>query len=237
MELSLEEKLNQIVFEKLNEIITPNKQEMFDRVAKERTKHLTIVLENIHQEHNASAVLRTCDCFGIQDLHVIEKNNTYKVQRDIALGAGRWVDMHIYDEPINPTLQCLTKLKTDGYAIVATTPHTNQFTPENIDLSKPIALVFGTEREGISEEVKTQADAFLAIPMYGFTESFNISVCAAMLIHTLRMRMEKELENWKLSSAEQTKVKIEWCKKIIHLGEQLEERLRKESVLEFSNID
>ncbi len=233
----MEDNIDQIVFNQLNDIISPNKQLLFDQIAKERTRHLTLVLENIHQEHNASAVLRTCDCFGIQDLHVIEKNNTYKVQRDIALGAGRWVDMHIYDEPENPTLQCLTKLKSEGYTIVATTPHTEQFSPENIDLSKPIALVFGTEREGISETVRAHADAFLAIPMYGFTESFNISVCAAMLIHTLRMRMEKELSNWKLSDSEALKVKIEWSKKIIHLGVQLENRLRTEALLKQSEIN
>jgi tRNA (guanosine-2'-O-)-methyltransferase len=161
-------------------IISESKQLMFDAIAAERTKHLTVVLENIHQEHNASAVMRSCDCFGIQDLHVIEKNNQYKVQRDIALGAGRWVDLYNFDKGENPSLDCIKKLKEKGYKIVATTPHTNDVTINELDLSQPIALVFGTEHTGISAEIIAEADEFVKIPMYGFSESFNISVSVAI---------------------------------------------------------
>ena len=194
---------DKIVLDELYKIITPSKQEMFDRIAAQRTKHLTIALENVYQEHNASAVLRTCDCFGIQDLHVIEKDNQYKVQRDIALGAGRWVDMYNYDHGPNPTLDCISKLKSKGYRIIATTPHTNDQTIHDLDLSTPAALIFGTERRGISQEVITHADAFVKIPMYGFTESFNISVSAAITLHTLRERLEKSSIEWKLNEHDQ----------------------------------
>jgi len=167
---------NQIVLNELYKIITPSKQEMFDRIAAERTNFLTVSLENVYQEHNASAVLRSCDCFGIQQLHVIEKDNQYKVQRDIALGAGRWVDMFNYDQGGNPTMDCINNLRSKGYRIVATSPHANEKTINDIDISQPMALIFGTERRGISDEVKAAADEFVSIPMYGFTESFNISV-------------------------------------------------------------
>ena len=103
--------IDQKVLEEFYSIISPSKQEMYERISKERTKHLTVVLENIYQEHNASAVLRTCDCFGIQELHAIEKNNQYKIQRDIALGAGRWVDLYNYDQGESPTMDCINKLK------------------------------------------------------------------------------------------------------------------------------
>jgi tRNA (guanosine-2'-O-)-methyltransferase len=220
--------MNSKVLAAFYEIITPNKREMFDRIAAERTKHLTVVMENIYQEHNASAVLRSCDCFGIQELHVIEKDNTYKIQRDIALGAGRWVDMSTYDSGENVTKECLTSLKEKGYKIVATTPHTDAHTINDLDLSQPIALVFGTERRGISDEVKELADAFVKIPMYGFTESFNISVSVAITLNTLRQRLEETDLQWKLSSEEQIALKINWCAKILNGGELLAKKFRAE---------
>ena len=213
------------------EIISESKKEMFDRIAAERTKHFTVVMENIYQEHNASAVLRSCDCFGIQELHVIEKDNQYKVQRDIALGAGRWVDMFNYDKGESPTIDCITKLKNKGYKIIATTPHTNDVTINEFDLTQPFALVFGTERRGISEEIKEMADEFVKIPMYGFTESFNISVSAAISLNVVRERLEKSNLNWKLSSEEQIALKIKWSKKILKAGVELEKLFREKHTI------
>ncbi len=209
------------------EIISESKIEMFNRIAAERTNHVTVVLENIFQEHNASAILRSCDCFGIQNLHVIEKDNQYKVQRDIALGAGRWVDVFNYDQGVNPTIDCLNKLKNKGYKIVATTPHENDQLISDIDLSKPLAFVFGTERRGISEEVKEMADEFVKIPMYGFTESFNVSVSAAIILNTIRERLNNVDFDWKLSIEEQIKLKLKWSKKIVNKGELLEKEFIK----------
>ena len=211
-------------------IISDNKKEMFDRIASERTKHITVAIENVYQEHNASAVLRSCDCFGLQEMHVIEKDNQYKVQRDIALGAGRWVDMFNYNQGTQVTKDCIDKLKSKGYTIVATTPHTEN-TIYDLDLSKPIALVFGTERRGISEEVEKMADTFVKIPMYGFTESFNISVSVAIILNTLRQRLEQSSYNWKLTSEEQTALKIKWCRKILNSGEKLEKHFREKHSL------
>lgn len=219
--------MNAKVLEEFYKIITPNKQEMFDRIAAERTKHLTVVMENIYQEHNASAVLRSCDCFGLQELHVIEKDNEYKIQRDIALGAGRWVDMYNYDNGPGVTKDCIQHLRSQGYKIVATTPHTDS-TIYDLDLSKPVALVFGTERSGISDEVRELSDEFVKIPMYGFTESFNISVSVAIVLNTLRQRLEQSDLQWKFSEEEQDLLKIKWCTKILNGGELLEKRIRED---------
>lgn len=208
-------------------IITPNKQEMFDRIAADRTRYLTVVLENVFQEHNASAVLRSCDCFGIQELNVIEKDNQYKVQRDIALGAGRWVDLYNFDQGNQPSIDCIQKLKAKGYKIVATTPHTKDVTINELDLNQPMALVFGTERRGISPEVMELADEFVKIPMYGFTESFNISVSVAITLNVLRQRLENSSLNWKLSEEEQTLLKLKWCRKILNGGQALEDEIRR----------
>lgn len=219
--------IDEKVLEEFYDIVSESKKEMYDRIASQRTNHLTVVLENIHQEHNASAVLRSCDCFGIQNLHVIEKNNRYKVQRDIALGAGRWVDVFNYDQGEQPTRDCLLKLKDRGYKIVATTPHERDVTIHELPLDQPVALVFGTEKKGISKEVVELADEFVRIPMYGFTESFNISVSAALALNILRRRLEQSDLSWKLNDEEQTLLKIKWCKKILRSGDEMEEEFRR----------
>lgn len=212
---------NKFILESFYHIITPNKIELFERIAADRTRYLTIALENIYQEHNASAVLRTCDCFGIQDLQVIEKDNQYQIQRDIALGSGRWVDIHNFNQEMDPTKACISALKNQGYQIVATTPHTDAYTVHDLPLEKPLAFFFGTERQGLGEEMLEAADMHVRIPMYGFTESFNISVSVAVLLQTIRQRLEQSNYDWKLPEAEQTALKIEWCEKILNGGKAL----------------
>lgn len=217
---------NKFVLEEFYELITPNKITLFDRIAAERTRYVTIALENIYQEHNASAVLRTCDCFGIQDLNVIEKDNQYQIQRDIALGSGRWVDIHNFNQEIDPTTKCINQLKQQGYQIVATTPHTDAYDVHDLPIDKPLAFFFGTERQGLSKEMMESADLHVRIPMYGFTESFNISVSVAILLQTIRQRLEMSNHFWKLSENEQIALKIQWCEKILNGGEALSKEFR-----------
>ena len=215
------------VLDEFYKIITPNKVEMFDRIAALRTRHLTVALENIYQEHNASAVLRSCDCFGLQEMHVIEKGFQYSVQRDIALGAGRWVDMFNYNLGENPTDDCILNLQNRGFKIVATTPHTEAFTIHNLPIDKPMAFFFGTERRGLSQEVIERADYNVKIPMFGFTESFNISVSVAIVLQTIRQRLEESNLEWKLNEEEKIALKIKWCRKILNGGAALENEFRK----------
>lgn len=215
------------VLDEFYKIITPNKVEMFDRIAALRTRHLTVALENIYQEHNASAVLRSCDCFGLQEMHVIEKGFQYSVQRDIALGAGRWVDMFNYNLGDNPTDDCILNLQNRGFKIVATTPHTDAFTIHNLPIDKPMAFFFGTERRGLSQEVIERADYNVKIPMFGFTESFNISVSVAIVLQTIRQRLEESNLEWKLNEEEKIALKIKWCRKILNGGAALENEFRK----------
>ena len=217
---------NKFVLDEFYDLITPNKITLFDRIAAERTRYVTIALENIYQEHNASAVLRTCDCFGIQDLNVIEKDNQYQIQRDIALGSGRWVDIHNFNEEIDPTKRCINDLKNRGYQIVATTPHTDAYDVHNLPIDKPLAFFFGTERQGLSKEMMSEADLHVRIPMYGFTESFNISVSVAILLQTIRQRLELSDVSWKLPETEQIDLKIQWCEKILNGGEALSKEFR-----------
>tara|TARA_R110002072_G_scaffold302402_2_gene485167 strand:+ start:36729 stop:37409 length:681 start_codon:yes stop_codon:yes gene_type:complete len=208
-------------------IVTESKQEKYDQIAADRTNYLTVVMESISKEHNSSAVLRTCDCFGIQNLHTIEKGQKiHEPMRDIALGAGNWVDLHTYDKGENPSIECLQSLKKKGYKIVATTPHTD-VDINDIEINQPIAVIFGTEKTGISKEVEEMADELVKIPMYGFTESFNISVSAAVALNILRTKLGHSQLDWKLPHDEQVKLKVEWCTKIIRDGEKVEKEIRR----------
>lgn len=208
--------MRKALLEELYKIITQDKVDKFERLAALRTRHLTVVVENLYQEHNASAVMRSCDCFGIQDIHIVEKGNKFSVNREIAMGAGKWVDNHHYTDKLYPTKKCISTLKEKGYRIIATTPHTNDVTINELDVSQPLALLFGTEQSGLSETALDMADEFVKIPMYGFTESFNISVSAALSMMTIRRKLEDQTDlNWLLSEKEQTELKIKWCKNII----------------------
>ncbi|GAB5418653.1 MAG: RNA methyltransferase [Crocinitomicaceae bacterium] len=208
------------------DIVSESKQEMYDRIAADRTRYVSVVMENIRKDHNASAVIRTCDCFGIQDLHTIEKDVEYVVQREIAKGASNWIDLHSHSTGENPGLECISGLKKQGYQIVCTSPHTSD-TIEDIPLDQPIALVFGTEVHGISDDILAVADRTIRLPMYGFTESFNVSVSAALSLNTLRNRLSNSEINWKLSHADQVALKIQWCSRIIRDGEAVEREIRR----------
>lgn len=218
--------MNETVLAHLYAFISESKREMFDRIAADRTKYLTVVLEDIVQEFNASAVLRSCDCFGIQELHVIAENQEFEIQREIARGASSWVDVLPYAGNDAPSKVCLRALKEKGYQIVATSPHA-EHTIDTISIEQPIALVFGTERSGISASIVDEADTLVKIPMYGFTESFNISVSAAVTLNQLRNRLENSELDWKLSHEEQVLLKIQWCTQIIRNGERVEAEIRR----------
>ncbi len=218
--------MNDSVLAQLYPFITESKREMFDRIAADRTKHLTVVLEDIVQEFNSSAVLRSCDCFGIQELNIIAENQEFEIQREIARGASSWVDVLPYAGNDAPAKACLRDLKEKGYQIVATSPHA-EHTIDTISIEKPIALVFGTERSGISTSILEEADTLVRIPMYGFTESFNISVSAAVTLNQLRNRLENSELDWKLSHNEQVLLKIKWCTQIIRNGEKVEAEIRR----------
>ncbi len=220
--MTLDEKVLAAFYEIINEV----KQEKYNTIAADRTRYVTVVMENIRKDHNASAVMRTCDCFGIQDLHTIEKDVEYVIRREIAKGAGNWIDLHSHSEGDYPEVKCLEQLKESGYRIVSTTPHTEK-TVEDIPLDKPIALVFGTEIHGISEKVQELSDYQVRIPMYGFTESFNVSVSAALSLSAIRRRLENSDLTWKLSHDEQVALKIQWCTKIVRDGEAVEREIRR----------
>lgn len=199
----------------LQQFVSEHKLELFEKVLNKRTRHLTVAIEDVYQSHNASAVLRSCDCFGVQDVHVIENRNEYNVNKDVALGSSKWLSLHRYNEGENNTLKCINTLKKKGYKVVATTPHTNDVLLDDLSLDEPIALLFGTEKEGLSNLALEEADVFMKIPMYGFTESFNISVSAALCLHTLSEKIRNSDLKWQLNEEEKETIRLEWCKSAV----------------------
>ncbi|MEI6122670.1 MAG: RNA methyltransferase [Bacteroidota bacterium] len=214
----------------LSGFVTENRLERFDTVIKSRTRHITIALEDIYQPHNASAVLRTCDCTGIQDIHIIENENTYHVNQDVALGSSKWVSLIKYNSSENNTMACISNLKEQGYSIVATTPHKNDCMIDELPLESKTALFFGTELNGISHELIEHADAFVKIPMYGFTESYNISVSAAICLYSLTQRLRNSNVNWHLSETEIVDIKLQWLKNTLLDAALLEKEFQKKIV-------
>jgi tRNA (guanosine-2'-O-)-methyltransferase len=193
------------------EFVTAERKQKFLEMIVQRTRYLTVVLEDIYQPHNASAVLRTCDCFGIQDVHIIENRNKYEVNPDVALGSAKWLSLYRYRRSSSNSAECLRSLHEKGYSIVAATPHKDDHTPADIPLDRRIALVFGTELNGLSDEASGMADRFIRIPMFGFTESLNISVSAAILIHSITYRMRNSSIDWALTESEKTDVLLSWA--------------------------
>ncbi|REH01921.1 TrmH family RNA methyltransferase [Flavobacterium aquicola] len=204
----------------LENILTDNRKERFLNVLESRTKHFTIAVEDVFQMHNASAVMRSCEVFGIQELHVIEERYGKRIDKEIAMGAQKWVDISTYDSVTN----CIDTLKDKGYQIIATTPHENDCLLEDFDISKPSALFFGTERDGLSDEIIRRADGFLKIPMVGFTESLNISVSAAIIIQNLTNRLRNSDIDWQLTEKDILEKRLDWAKKSIKDIKRIEAR-------------
>ena len=196
----------------LEGFVSERRRGRLHEVLKERTSHMTLVLEDVYQSHNFSAVLRSADIFGIQNVHFIENRNKYKISEDVSMGSTQWLTLNHYQKFENNTQACLTDLKAKGYKIVATSLHKNSVSLEELNVSQPFAMVFGTELTGISKDVEEMADEFVKLPMYGFTESFNISVCAALCMHHLSTRIRKEVPHYGLSNVEKEEIYIEWLK-------------------------
>src|SRR5690606_13216003 len=206
--------------EYLEGFLTENRKEKFLKVLEQRTNHFTVAMEDVFQMHNTSAVMRSCEVFGIQQLNVVEERYGKKIDKEIALGAKKWVDINRFDSMAG----CLASVKAKGYKIIATTPHVNDCNLDEFDITQKSALFFGTERDGLSEEVLAQADGFLKIPMNGFTESLNISVSAAIIIQNLTSRLRQSSIDWQLTPEEIVAQRLDWAKNSIKDIKRIEAR-------------
>ena len=214
--------IDQKLLEYFEGYLTDKRKQTFKDVLSQRTRHFTVVLEDIYQAHNASAVVRTCDIFGVQDIHAIENKYTNKVSRHVAKGSQKWLNIKRYREDGDNTTACLNHLKKEGYQIIGTTPHNNSCMLQEFDITKKSAFVFGVEAEGISDIVKDNADGFLKIPMVGFTESLNISVATAIILQDLTTKLRESTINWQLTDQEKKVLYFDWVKKTIKNVDKIE---------------
>jgi len=203
--------MNQELLTYLEHFITEERKERFLQVISARTNHFTVAMEDVFQMHNTSAVVRTCEVFGVQQAHSIEGRFGKRLDAKIAMGAQKWVDVFRY----NDTQSCIDALRAQGYQIVATTPHKDAYLLNDFDISKKSAFFFGTEKEGLSEQVLSQADTYLKIPMVGFTESLNISVAVAIVLQQLTDKLRRSQVAWQLTDEERLSTLINWTKKSI----------------------
>lgn len=203
--------MNQALLTHLQDFLTPRRKMLFDRILPMRTRHLTVAVEDVYQLHNTSAVIRSCESFGIQDVHVIEEVNSKRIDREIAMGAQKWVDVHRHTS----TKNCINSLREQGYSIVATTPHKKAKTLQDFSVNHKAAIFFGRETQGLSDFVLEEADDFIYIPMVGFTESLNISVSAAITLQHLMDDLRKSSVPWRLTTEEQFELELKWTRKMI----------------------
>lgn len=209
------------IIEYLSKLMTEERWNGFKRVIEGRTRHVTVVLEDLYQPHNASAVLRSCDCFGVQDVHIIENTHEFQVSPDVALGSSKWLSMHRYNRIEHNTLNAYNALRDAGYMIVATSPHADDCMIDELPIDKKLALVFGTEKEGLSKVAMENADCFAKIPMYGFTESFNISVSAALSLFSVTERVRKSNIDWHLTEEESVDIMFKWVKESVRDSDKI----------------
>ncbi|OUR93282.1 rRNA methyltransferase [Flavobacteriales bacterium 34_180_T64] len=208
------------LLEHLESYLSENRKHRFETVLSERTMHFTVATEDVYQLHNTSAVMRSCDVFGIQELNIVEEQNSKRIDREIAMGAQKWVDLNRY----NSIKNALEAIKGKGYQIVATTPHTNDCLLHEFDVTKKSCFFFGRETEGLSQEVIDAADCFLKIPMVGFTESLNISVSAAIILQHVTTKLKQCDIDWRLSNDEIIEKRLDWCKKTIKSFDEIADR-------------
>lgn len=202
--------------------LSESRVEKFDAALLARTRRLCLVLENVYQSRNASAVMRSCDGMGIQDVHLIEDINPWVFNRGVSKGTPSWLTLHRYGNAANPTETCIQNLRQSGYKIAVTSPHVDGMQAKDLPVSEPIALVMGTEFEGVSQRMLDAADYHVFIPMHGLAESLNISVAAGMIMHRVMENIRTLPDSsWQLSAEEQAELKLDWAMKSVKKADTL----------------
>lgn len=221
--VSMDITIKRQLVEHLSQFITPSRREKIDLVLQQRTRHMVPILEDINQPHNVSAAVRSIECFGVQDVHVIEQQNRYSINSGVSKGSSNWITLNRYcHEGRNNTEECFTYLRAKGYHIVTTSPHGKARPLSELPITQKTALVFGTEERGVSLYAQEHADSSVVIPMYGFTESFNVSVCVALCFYELMTKLRMSKVKWQLSEEERLDIKLEWLRLLVRGAESME---------------
>lgn len=212
----------------LGQFLTAQRRQRIEQVLAERTRRITVVLENIYQPHNASACLRSCEILGVQDIHIVEDRNRFQSNPEVEMGAARWLSLHRYRSGPESIAECLNALRGRGFRLLAANPAPSAATPWSVDLNQPLALVFGTEEAGLSDTALAMIDDHIHLPMFGFTQSFNISVTVAVMLNVLMERLRRSEFDWRLSETEREELSLEWIRRNLQRADELERRFDQE---------
>ncbi len=187
----------------------------------QRTRYVTVVLDDIYHPHNISAVVRSCEAFGIQDIHVLQVENPFRPNKGVTKGAQQWITFHRHTS----IETCVMRLKERGYMLLGADPPSKghpSVPVDSIELDQPVALVFGREKEGLHQELRDLCDKLFHIPMTGLTESFNISVTVAISLYVLRRKLDMLPGNlWELSGEEKALLLDDWSVKSVRKGQEV----------------
>lgn len=212
--------------------LTDSRIQRIDEVLNQRTKHYTIVLEDLYQAQNISAVLRTCECYGLQDVYVVENDNEFVIHKAISMGANKWLTIHKYPPEEHNLENCINDLHQRGYTVAATLPSEDSCFIQDIPVEQKTAFIFGTELTGLSPQAISLADQTVKIPMYGFTESFNISNSVAILVSFMVEKLRKTSMNWQLTESEKEQLRFEWLQKSLKTPDLIINKFLSENCLD-----
>ena len=204
----------------LGSFATGKRLAAMDRALENRTRYITVVLEDIYYSQNANAVIRTCDFFGIQEVYIINAGGRYKKNRHVTLGTKQWLDINMTRDH-----ETIDRLKMEGYRIIATSPSKYTTTLEDFDTGAgKIALLLGNELNGLRASTLEKADETIGIRGFGFVDSLNISASCAIILSHLRSNLP---ENSGLSLQSQEELKLSWLRKNVRHGKKLEEEFER----------
>ena len=210
----------QETFDYLKQFLTDERLSKIEHFSQESSDFVLPVMEDVYQFRNAAAIVRSVEACGFHHVVALEEENVFNPNLKVTKGAETWVKV----EKMPNNLDSLKEIKNRGYKILAVSPENNATMLPDYEVNEPIALVFGTELEGVSDEILDFADETLAIPMYGFTKSFNVSVAAAICMYELKQKLMKSGIDYKLSEEKLLEMKIRWTVNSIRSGEELLER-------------
>ncbi|MCS6934347.1 MAG: RNA methyltransferase [Chitinophagales bacterium] len=194
----------------LSKFLTEDRRRQFQEVLCKRTAHISVLTEYLYDEQNLHAIVRTAECLGIQHIHVVEQEKKLKPAKKISRGSHKWVTMHHYLYADSDAGELYESLRRSGYRLAAAEPGIGGYSPEDIPIEEPLIIMLGKERTGLSDTAKAAADYFLQIPMYGFTESYNVSVAAALCLFPIVQRLHRSGINWHLSEQEKNHLWRKW---------------------------
>lgn len=207
-------------FDYLQQFLTDERLQKINHFAEESSDFVLPVMEDIYQFRNAAAIVRSVEACGFHKIVALQDKNVFHPNLKVTKGADTWVEV----ERMQASQEALQAIKKRGYRIVAVSPEREATMLPDFEITQPIALVFGTEWQGVSDGMLQAADETLAIPMYGFTKSFNVSVAAAICMYDLKQKLLQSNLEYKLPEDRKLQMKIRWAIHSIRSGEEIYER-------------